>query len=229
MPARTTAPGIATSPPTTRTRPRDSLSSSPSGCGSGQSRSIARLTSVACTLFRRDSGIGLRRHRCSRFLEWSDEVEQLEIELSARRCAFVVPVQSYGTVGDFVFLVDLQDLFFSHVLDEIAHAEHDYGMSDEKDALSTVFARYHLDRASKAENHVAPALATRWPRVELAEQPAEFGLIGMIGFDADLGETVENAEFLFAQALVNDESKAVLRQPCILRNDCSCVARPQVG
>ena len=96
---------------------------------------------------------------------------------------------------------------FGHVLEQVTHAENDDRMADEEHTLAAVLARYHLGCAAQPENHVAPALTTRRTMIEFAEQFAEFRLVGVIGFDADSRESVENPEFLFPKSLVYDEGE----------------------
>lgn len=91
------------------------------------------------------------------------------------------------TVGDFILAVDSEDLLFGHVLEQVAHAENDDRMSNEKNALAAVLTRDHFGCAAKAQNHVAPALSAGWTMIEFAEEATVFCLIGVIGFDADLG------------------------------------------
>lgn len=182
------------------------MSPSLDGFGRGDRRRSARVTRVTFVLLRGDFGIRARRYRSACFFEWRDEVEELEAKLAFGSCGWIVNVGSDRTVGDFVLAVDSQDLLFGHVLEQVAHAEDDYGMPHQKNALAAVFTRNHFRCAAKAQNHVAPALSPRRTVVEFAEEAAVFGLVGVIGIDADLGEAVENAEFLFAQPLIDDHA-----------------------
>src|SRR5688500_12766647 len=213
MPASTRAPGSETSPPATSTRPRASLSSSPRGSGSGQRLRRERVMAVprapGARLLRGDFGIGLGRDRSSGLLERSDEVEEVEPKLSAGCGSFVVDVRCHRAVRDFVLAIDPENLLLGHVLDEISHAEDDDRVADEQHPLAAVLARDHLDRAAKTEDDVAPALAAGGPMVKFAEQLAKPGLVGMICFDSDLGQAVENSKFLFAKPLVDDDGEAV--------------------
>src|SRR5690349_11419115 len=101
-------------------------------------------------------------------------------------------------------------------------------MTHKQHALATILARDHFSRTAQAEDHVAPAFAAGWTMVELSKQPAEFGLIGVIRFDANLCEAVENSEFLFAQPFVNDKSVFVLRQPRRLCHYRRSITRTQI-
>src|SRR5215216_1086309 len=107
MPARTTAPGSEISPPTTRTLPRASLSSSLDGAGIGHCSSSVRVTRTASALpdlFRGDFGIGFRCHRRTCFFERSDKVEQLEPQLPLGAGSGIVHVRCDGAIRYFVLL-----------------------------------------------------------------------------------------------------------------------------
>jgi len=64
--------------------------------------------------------------------------------------------------------------------------------------------------------------------VKFAEQPAEFGLIGVIRFDADFREPIENAELFFAKPLVDDKSVFVFRETGGVCDNLGGVSRANV-
>jgi hypothetical protein len=101
-------------------------------------------------------------------------------------------------------------------------------MTHEQNALAAVFARYHLCRTAQTQNHIAPALTTRRPMIEFAEQAPEFRLIGVVGFDADSREAIENSKFLFAESLVYNESVLVACKTSGACNDLGSVSRANV-
>src|SRR5512141_3092232 len=164
------------------------------------------LRGVTFVLLRGDFGIRARRYGSACFLEWRNEVEELEAKLAFGACGWVVNVGGHRTVRDFVLAVDSHYLLFGHLLEQIPHAENDDRMSDEKNALAAVLSRDHFRCAAQAQNHVAPALSAGWTMIEFSQEAAIFCLIGVIRFDADLGEPVENSEFLFAQPLIDDQA-----------------------
>ena len=96
----------------------------------GERRSSARVIFVSRDLLRRDFGIGFRGDRSSSLFERRDEIEKLEAELTFRPRARVVNVGRDRTICDFALAIDAEYLFFSHVLEEIAHAQDDNGMTD---------------------------------------------------------------------------------------------------
>ena len=79
----------------------------------------------AFDLLRRDFGIGLRRHRCAGFFQRRNEIENLETKLTLGPGRGIVRVRCDRAVRDVALLVDPEDLFLGHVLQQIAHAEHD--------------------------------------------------------------------------------------------------------
>ena len=95
----------------------------------GERRSSARVILVGLDLLRRDFGIGLTRNCSSSFFERRDEIEKLEAELTFGPCARIVHVGSHGAVRDFALAVYPEYLIFSHVLEQVAHAQHDHGMT----------------------------------------------------------------------------------------------------
>ena len=65
--------------------------------------------------------------------------------------------------------------------------------------------------------------------IELAQEPAELGLIGMELLDARPGEAVEDTELLLAQALVDDKRMALgTDTPCSL-DDLGRALRSEIG
>lgn len=91
------------------------------------------------------------------------------------------------------------------MLEYVAHAKHDDGVPYYEDSFSTVRARYHLGRAAKAKNDIAPAFTTGWSMVKLAQHASELRLIRVLLSDADRRESIEDAELLFAESLVDDQ------------------------
>jgi hypothetical protein len=63
-----------------------------------------------------------------------------------------------------------------------------------------------IEDASKAQDDVAPTLACWWPKIELAQQAAGGGLLGVTLLYPETRKTVQNAEFFFAQPLVDDDT-----------------------
>src|SRR5439155_534387 len=78
-------------------------------------------------------------------------------------------------------------------------------MRDDEDAPSLVMQGDRVEGAAEPEDDVAPALAAGRPVIEFAEIGAQGGLFGMQLHDPGPGQAVEDAEFLLAQALVDDE------------------------
>src|SRR5665213_852929 len=103
-------------------------------------------------------------------------------------------------------------------------------MCDDQHALAVIFSAYHRKCASQSENHVAPALTTGRPVVELTERGTKGSLFGKALQDAVSGETIENAEFLLAKALVDHQSGRVAGvgefAQCL--EDIGRLARPQI-
>jgi len=179
-------------------------------------------------LARRDSSIGFRRYRSAGLLERRYEIEKIESEISSRTERWIVAVEGDRAVRDFLRAIYRQNLVFCHMLEEIAEAKHDDGVTDDEHTLPTVFARDHFHGAAKAQDDVAPALAARRPVIELAEQEAEIRLLGMELSNAEAGATIENSEPLFAEPLVNDERIAVAWQSRRLDDEIGGGARPKV-
>ncbi len=78
-------------------------------------------------------------------------------------------------------------------------------MSNDQDAFAVVMQTDGIEDASKAQDDVAPTLTCWWPKIELAEQAAGRGLLGVALLYPETRKTVQNAEFLFPQPLVDDD------------------------
>ena len=86
-----------------------------------------------------------------------------------------------------------------------------------------------VERTSEAQDDVAPALAAWRPVIELAQKPAELGLVGMELLDARAGEAVEDTELLLTQALVDDERMALDTDAPFSLDDLGRALRPEIG
>ena len=161
--------------------------------------------------------------------EGRNEVEALEPKIATRAECFVVFIEGDGTVCDVGPLVDREQLRFREVLEYVPHAEDDDGVADDENALAALLAGDHLGRVAQAENDVAPALPSRRAVVELSEDAAELGLIGVDVLDSDGGEAVENAELFLAEALVDDERVGVVADSSRLYDETRCVPRTKIG
>jgi hypothetical protein len=114
------------------------------------------------------------------------------------------------------------------VLEYVAHAEHDNRVADDENALAAMFTRDHLGRAAQAENDVAPAFSSGRAVIELAEQAAGLGLVGVDVLDSDGGEPVENAKLLLAKPLVDHERVGIFVDLGGLDDETGGMPRPQV-
>ena len=97
--------------------------------------------------------------------------------------------------------------------------------ADDQHAAAGVVQAHRVERAAQPQDHVAPALSTGRAVVELAEQPAELGLMGMAALDAGTGEPVEDAELLLAQPFVDDGWQVLGRSRRLRRSIGRCFAR----
>src|SRR5665811_1918727 len=169
----------------------------------------------------RDRGAGLFERR--------NEVEELETEVAAGAECLIVLVKTDGTVRDIGFLVNGKQLRFREVLEYVAHAEHDDRVADDENALAAVLTRDHLGRAAQPEDDVAPAFSSGRAVVELAEEAAELGLIGVDVLDPEGGEPVENSKLLFAEPFVDHERVGILVESRCLDDEAGGVAGAEVG
>ena len=92
---------------------------------------------------------------------------------------------------------------FVQPFEQITQAVHDDLMRNDDDAPLRIIAAQHFDETAQAQDDVAPALAARRTEIELADQTPLFGEFRKFVDDAALGEAVEDAEFFFAQTLVD--------------------------
>src|SRR5881275_2195532 len=76
------------------------------------------------------------------------------------------------------------------MLEDVAHAEHDDGVTDDEHALRAVLARDHFRGAPQAKYDVAPAFAAGRSMVELSQQSTELGLVRELLGHADCGKSV---------------------------------------
>lgn len=162
-------------------------------------------------------------------LKRRNEVVELETHVTTGSKSLIVLVKGHGTVCDFGLLVNGEDFCLSEVLEDVAHAEHDHRVTNDKDALTTVIAGDHLGRAAQPENDVAPAFSSRWTVIELSEQAAVLGLLGELLLDPDVGEPIENAKLLLAEPFVDEERIGILRDSRGLDDEAGGVARAQIG
>ena len=220
-------PGNATLPAMTRTRPRWSLSPSSAGCGSGIRRRNSRVIAPSLIAPR-----PWRRARTSRARRPPRAARRSCSGAASAAPAAVAGVEAVlgdRAVRDIAFGVDRQDLLLRHGLEKIAQAEHDDLVADDQHAAAAVVQGDRVERAAQAQDDVAPALAAGRPVVELAEEAAELGLVGMMPLDAGAGEPVEDAELLLAQALVDDERVALGAEPACRLDELGRALRPQIG
>src|SRR6476469_6632709 len=178
--------------------------------GSCHRRNNAGVTAIGRLLARADTCVRLGRHRCPAFLEWRDEIELLESQSAARAELWIMLVRRYRTVCELFFLVHCQQLCFRHVLEEISHAQHYHGVTNDQNPLPAVFARDHFGGTAKRQDDVTPALSSGRTMIEFAEESRKFRLVGVVIPASDGGQAVENPEFFFAEALVDDERVTVL-------------------
>ena len=102
-------------------------------------------------------------------------------------------------------------------------------MSDDEDAFPAVLAHHGIQHAAQSQDHVAPALAARWTKVELADASALFGKLGVALFDGELGQPVQDAELLLAQPLVGGKRHSVLVDPGLFQKQQRGRPSAQVG
>lgn len=107
------------------------------------------------------------------------------------------------TVGHVDRAVDLQDLRFVQALEQVAETVDDHLEADDEHALAYVIPPKYLEQAAQAQDHIAPALAAWRTKIELPDQGALRVELGKARSDSGAGVAVENAKFLFAQALID--------------------------
>jgi len=156
-------------------------------------------------LARTEARVRLGGHGSAALLERCDEVEELEAQIPARTECLIVLVKCDGAIGNLLLFVDREQLGLCQVLDDVAHAENYDGVTDNQHALAAILPRNHLGGAAQAENDIAPALASRRPMIEFAEDTAELGLIGELLLDPYSGQPVEYSKLLLAKSLIDDE------------------------
>ena len=96
-------------------------------------------------------------------------------------------------------------------------------MADDQDPLLAMLANDGVEQTSQTQQHVAPAFSAGWPEIELADMSALLAELGILLLDAELGQPIEHAEFLFAQAFVRlpgqpvrDDARGLQDQLCRL-------------
>src|SRR5882672_12021023 len=204
-PARSSAPGTSAAPPITIATPRSSLSADEPGCGNCHRRRSGAVTAIGLLLARAKRRVRLRCHGSAGLLEGRNEVVELETHVTAGSESLIVLVKSHGTVCDLRLLVDGEDFCLSEVLEDIAHAKHDHRVTNDKDALTTVIARYHLGRAAQPQDDIAPALSSGWTVIELSEQAAVLSLLGELLLDSDVSQPVQNSKLFLAESFVDQK------------------------
>lgn len=114
-------------------------------------------------------------------------------------------ILSHCAIRHVALAIDRQDCVFRQVLKQVTHAKNNHLMGQDKYAAPTVVQAHRIERATQTKDHIAPALTSRGTVIELAEKPAEFGLLRMQLLDARASEPVEDAELFFTQPFVYDE------------------------
>ena len=108
--------------------------------------------------------------------------------------AVVEAVLSNGAVRNIALGIDLQDLPFCHVLEQVAQAENNDLVTHDQHTAPAMVQRNGVEGTSQAQDDVTPALAARGAVVELPDPRSRLGLVGMAGQDAGLRQTIEDAE-----------------------------------
>ena len=115
-------------------------------------------------------------------------------------------------VGYISLAIDTENLLLIHVFDQVTHAIHDDLMGHHHQHPSAgVLTRDRLEQSPQAKNLVTPAFASQGSKIKLSRMNSLLVEIRILLLDAKLGQAIENAEFLFAQTLV--EAKRHLVQP----------------
>ena len=192
--ASSTAPRVSELPPITRIEPRVFLS--PVGSGSCQraqdlGRDDRRVRVCGC-------GIGLLGDLFVLVGEVLDLVERRQPQVAVG----VAVVPGERGVGDLLLAVDLEQLLLGELLQHVPE-DHDHRLvGDDQQPLAVVAQALGGQHAADPQRDVRPALPARGPVVELAEQVAPLGLVGVLLADAGAGHAVEGAEVALPQPLV---------------------------
>ena len=111
---------------------------------------------------------------------------------------------------------------------QVAEAIDDDLVADDQHPFAPVFAGDGVEHAAQAQDDVAPAFAARWAEIKFTDVLALFVQFRVLAGDAVHGQAVENAEFLFAQALVGHHGGEAVRIDARQHGLCRLL-RPHVG
>jgi hypothetical protein len=124
------------------------------------------------------------------------------IEVQGERVACTRSIASQRAVGKGVFAAERESLSLVEIVEQIPpNDDHDF-VSDHEDALAKVLAPEGVAQRPDTQRNVHPALASWRTVVELPEALSSLRFERIVAGHPLLREQIENAEFAFAETLV---------------------------
>src|SRR5690348_3538971 len=102
-------------------------------------------------------------------------------------------------------------------------------MSYDHEAAARVVQAHGVERAPQPQDDIAPALAARRAMIELAEETTKFGLLRVQLLDARARQAIQDAELLFAQALIDDQLRRLTAPTVMLADELGGMTSARIG